>query len=285
MTIVVTGSTGNVGRPLVHELCAAGVDVRAVTRHPDGARLPPEVSVRQSVGDALPGATAVFLNARALGDGLVDTVAQARRHGVRRLVALSAINVDDGLNRQPSRFIGDRNKEVEQLVVDSGLEWISLRPAQFASALANMWVTQVRDGDTVSGPYAGASSAPIGEADVAQVAAAALLTDDLVGRKITLTGPEALTNTQLVQAIGAVLDRPLHYREVPPDAVRRRFLDRGFPVEFADAYLAMQASTIDTPAVVTREVDVILGRAAQSWPQWVSAHRELFVEDPRGGAA
>ncbi len=35
MTIVVTGATGNVGRPLVTALLAAGAPVRAVTADPD----------------------------------------------------------------------------------------------------------------------------------------------------------------------------------------------------------------------------------------------------------
>ena len=38
--ILVTGATGNVGRPLVTQLAAAGVEVRAVTRQPDTARFP-----------------------------------------------------------------------------------------------------------------------------------------------------------------------------------------------------------------------------------------------------
>ena len=40
MTIVITGATGNVGRPLVAELAAAGARVRAVTRTPKTARFP-----------------------------------------------------------------------------------------------------------------------------------------------------------------------------------------------------------------------------------------------------
>lgn len=285
MTIVVTGATGNVGRPLVRELHAAGADVCAVTRQPEGAHFPTGVAVRHTVADALPGASAVFLNSRALGDQLDDAVALARRHGVRRLVALSAINVDDDFSRQPSRFIGDRNKEVEQLAVDSGVEWISLRPGQFALALTAMWAAQIQAGDTVRGPYAAASSAPIGEADIAAVAARAFLTNDLLGRRITLTGPAALTNTELVQVIGKELDRPLRYHEVPTEQVRHRFLDRGFPVEFADAYLAMQAATVDNPALVTREVDAILGRPAQSWAQWISDNRDLFTAAVQGGPA
>ena len=116
----------------------------------------------------------MFLNSRALGDELATVVELARRAGVRRLVALSAINADDDFSRQPSRFRGDRNKEVEQYAVDSGLEWVSLRPTVFASNFIGMWAAQIRVGDVVSGPYASASTAPIVDADISAVAAHAL---------------------------------------------------------------------------------------------------------------
>src|SRR4051794_18016366 len=105
-TIVITVATGNVGRPLVNELTEAGIEVRAVRRRPGPGTF-------GSALDALPGADAVFLNSRALGDELEATVAGAVKAGVSRLVALSAINADDDFSRQPSRFRGDRNREVE----------------------------------------------------------------------------------------------------------------------------------------------------------------------------
>ena len=277
VTIVVTGATGNVGRPLVSELGAAGARVRAVTRTPEAAGFPDGVEAVYSAVDALPGATAVFLNSRALGGDLADVVALARRSGVTKLVALSAINADDDFSRQPSRFRGDRNKEVEQLAVDSGLDWVSLRPAVFASNFVGMWSAQIRAGDVVGGPYAAASAAPIVETDIAAVAAQALLTDELVGQRIPLTGPQALTNSELVGTIGTVLGRPLRYLEVPADVVRQRFIGLGLGTEFADAYAAMLADALDKPALVTREVEKITGRPATSFAQWVSDHRDLFT--------
>jgi len=277
VTIVVTGATGNVGRPLVSELAAAGARVRAVTRTPEAAGFPDGVEAVYSAVDALPGATAVFLNSRALGGELADVVALARRSGVTKLVALSAINADDDFSRQPSRFRGDRNKEVEQLAVDSGLDWVSLRPAVFASNFVGMWSAQVRAGDVVGGPYAAASAAPIVETDIAAVAAQALLTDELVGQRIPLTGPQAFTNSELVETIGTVLGRALRYLEVPPDVVRQRFIGLGLGAEFADAYAAMLADALDKPALVTREVEKITGRPATSFAQWVSDHRDLFT--------
>lgn len=277
MTIVVTGATGNVGRPLVAELCAAGAQVRAITRTPKTAEFPNGVQVFDSATDALPGASAVFLNSRAIGEDLPNVVTQSVRAGVAKLVALSAINADDDFSRQPSRFRGDRNKEVEQLAVDSGLAWVSLRPAVFATNFAGMWSAQIRASDVVAGPSARASSAPIAESDIAAIAARALLSDELVGQQIPLTGPQAFTNAELVAVIGAVVDRPLVYREIPPGVVRQRFIGLGFTAEFADAYLALLADTLDRPAVVTRDVEKVLGRSARTFAQWVSRHRSLFT--------
>lgn len=275
-TILVTGATGNVGRPLVTQLATAGVDVRAVTRNPDSADLPPGVDVYRTALDGLPGSDAVFLNSRALGDRLRATVEAARAAGVQRLVALSAINADDDFARQPSRVRGDRNKEVDELAAGSGLEWVSLRPSVFASNFAGMWASQIRGGDIVSGPYATASVAPIADADISAVAAHALLTDDLVGQRIPLTGPQALTNAELVETIGAALGRPLEYHELPPGLVRQRFVDIGFPEAFADAYMGLLAETVQRPAQVTADVERILERPATPFASWVSDHRHLF---------
>jgi len=277
MTIVVTGATGNVGRPLVAELAAAGAHVRAVSRQRDAADFPTGVEVVGSAAEAIPGASAVFLNSRALAGQLDHVVAQCSRAGVAKLVALSAINADDDFSRQPSRCRGDRNKEVEQAAVNSGLAWVSLRPSVFATNFVGMWSAQIRASDVVSGPYAQASTAPIVETDIAAVAARALLGDELAGQRIPLTGPQAFTNTELAEVIGTVLGRPLRYLEIPNASVRQRFIGLGFTADFADAYMAMLAHTLDNPAPVTHDVEKILGRPAIPFAQWVSQHRDMFA--------
>jgi uncharacterized protein YbjT (DUF2867 family) len=277
MAIVITGATGNVGRPLVAELVAAGVEVRAVSRHPESAGFSPAVKVFDTVAAAIPGATALFLNSRALQDELASVVAQARKQGGIRLVALSAINADDDVSRQPSRYRGDRNREVDQLAAESGLPWVSLRPSVFATNFAGMWSGQIRAGDVVNGAYASASSAPIVEADIAAVAARAILSDDLLGQRIPLTGPQALTNTEMVGIIGSVLHRDLRYQEVPADLVRQRFVSLGFPAEFGAAYVALLATTLERPAEVTDNIEKILGRPAVTFERWVRDHTSLFT--------
>lgn len=279
LTIIVTGATGNVGRPLVTLLAEAGVHVRAVTREPRAAALPAGVELCPSVGDAMPGAWGLFLNSRALpGDALATTVEAAVAAGVTRLVALSSINADDDDATQPSRVRGDRNREVDELVRASGVEWISLRPSIFTTNFSGMWGPQLAVGDVVSGPYATAATAPIAPADIAAVAARALLDDALVGRQIPLTGPQSLTNVEALAVLGTVLHRALEYREQSPAQVRERFAAIGFPPAFADAYLGMLAPTVTRPAVVTDDYELITGRRATSFAQWASEHHARFAK-------
>ena len=60
---------------------------------------------------------------------------------------------------------------------------------------------------------------PVGDArvsivdgrDVAEVAAACLLSDEHDGKEFTLTGPEALTHQEIAETISGVIDAPVAY--------------------------------------------------------------------------
>jgi uncharacterized protein YbjT (DUF2867 family) len=203
-------------------------------------------------------------------------LALAREHGVRRVVTLSAINVDDDVADQPSRYRGDFNKEVEDAVTGCGLEWVSLRSTMFATNTIGLWAAQIRAGDLVRGAYAASAWAPIHERDLAGVGAHALLTDELVGQRLVLTGPQSLTQAEMVAIIGEALGRSLRYQEIPPEAAKQGMVERGFPAGFADAYLALQAKAVGQTALTTNEVEKILDRPALSFAQWVTDNKEAF---------
>jgi uncharacterized protein YbjT (DUF2867 family) len=169
--------------------------------HPQAAGLPAGVEVVQgdlarpdTIAPLLEDVTALFLHPRAVGLAAGELLALARQRGVRQVVALSAMNVDDPLDQQPSRYNGDRNKEVEDATVASGLGWVSLRASAFAANTLRAWGAQVRAGDVVRYPYANFAESLIHERDLAAVAAHALRTDELVGQRPVLTGPQSLTH-------------------------------------------------------------------------------------------
>lgn len=285
--ILITGATGTVGRPLVDLLHTTGAPVRAVTRDARAAVLPAGVDV--VVGDPsqpaamagfLDGVTALFLHPRAAADAAFELVALARERGVRRVVALSAMNVDDDLAEQPSRYRGDRNKEAEYAAVESGLEWTSLRVSAFAANTIGMFGAQVRAGDVVRYAYADFEETPIHEEDIAAVAGRALLTDELVGQRLELTGPQSLTHKEMVTTIGEVLGRPLRYEELAPQTVTQRMIAHGFSEPFVAALMARYATYATAPQFPpTGQVEKVLGRPARTYAEWVADHVVAFQNE------
>jgi len=281
--LLVTGATGTIGRPLIDMLVNEGVKVRAITHNPQAAGLPGRVEVVQgdlarpdTIARFLEGVTALFLHPRAVGLAAAELLRLARQRGVQRVVALSATNVDDPLDQQPSRYQGDRNKEVEDAAVASGLGWVSLRASSFAANTLRALGPQVRAGDVVRYPYADFAESLIHERDLAAVAARALRTDELMGQRPVLTGPQSLTHGQLVATIGEVLGRTLRYQELPPEAATQGMLAQGLPEPFVRALMARYARGLGQAAPVTGEVERILGRPARPYAQWVTDHADAF---------
>jgi uncharacterized protein YbjT (DUF2867 family) len=280
--IVLTGATGLIGRLLAVALRGRGV--RAVTRSPREAALPAEVEVvegdpqrPETLENALRGAEVLFLHSRAVGDAADEVVALAREAGVRRVVALAAANVDDRLDAQPSRFRGDRNKEVDDAAAASGLEWVSLRPSSFALNALTAWGGQIRAGDDVRFVYPGFEESPIHEGDLVDVLVRAFLDDDLLGQRIDLTGPESLSHEEMVRQIGVALGRPLRFHEIPAPVAAKGMLANGLPEPFVTAMMARYAAHLTRPQFPpTPEVEKILGRPARTFAEWAADHTADF---------
>ncbi|MEV6823715.1 NAD(P)H-binding protein [Amycolatopsis sp. NPDC051102] len=277
--IVLTGATGLIGRLLAAELVGSH-EVRVVTRSPRTAGLPAGVEVVEgdpqrpgTLVDALRGADALFLHSRAVGDAAHDVVALARDLGVCRVVALAAANVDDPLDAQPSRLRGDRNKEADDAVATSGLDWVSLRPSSFAGNALTAWGGQIRAGNDVRYVYAGFEESPLDERDLAAALAESLTRDELLGRRIDLTGPESLSHREMVRQIGVALRRPLRFHEVPAEPAARGMVAGGLPEPFVAAMMTRYAAHRTRPQFPpTPELEKLLGRPPRTFAEWATDH-------------
>ena len=283
--ILITGATGTVGRPLTGVVNAAGAEVRAISRDPATARLPAGVEVvagdptrPETIARALSGATAVFINPAAVGTAAGDLLALARDRGVRRVVLLSALVVDDPAQRDNP--LATYHRAIETAVTASGMEWVVLRPGMFAANTITEWAAQIRAGDIVHGAYGGATTAPLHEGDLAQVAGRALLDTGLTGRYIPMTGPESLTRAQLVTTIGRVIGRPLRYEQVPPERAAAAMAGHGVPEAMARTMLSMWAAAVGRPAMLSDGVPAVLGRPAHTFAEWVAEHTAAFTAHP-----
>ncbi|MFF4341325.1 NAD(P)H-binding protein [Kitasatospora sp. NPDC001540] len=279
--IMVTGATGTIGREVTRLLAARGVETLAVTRDP-AADLPP--GVRRAVGDpsrptslapALEragGVEALLLSPRATGRAAAELLTLAARHGVRRVVVLSAVTVEYGGGY---RRFAEEFERVERAARDAGPAWTFLRCADFA-ANALAWAPQIRATGAVRGVHPEAATSPVHERDVAQAAVRTLLDPGHEGRTYALTGPQSLTQRERARLIGEALGREIPFEEVPPEALRRAMLAQGLPEDVPDRLIGYSAACLRDPGPTTDTVARLLGRPALTFAAWAAAHTADF---------
>jgi uncharacterized protein YbjT (DUF2867 family) len=278
--IVVTGATGNVGRPLVKAL-AAVEPVTAVSRRIAAADVPEGVRHRQSdlaqlesLKSVLDGAQALFLllSAELLArlaspDEILEVV---RAAGVRRVVLLSS----QAAATRPTAPGYALFRAFEAAVQQSGLGWTILRPAGFDSnALA--WAESVRSQRTIAAPFADVGLPTIDPTDVAEVAAIVLRDETHAGRAYELTGPVGISPRRQACAIEDVLGEPVRFVEQSRDEARTQML-RLMPEPIVDSTLDVLGEPSPAERQVRHDVRQLLGRAPHSFAEWASRNVDAF---------
>ncbi|MFG2910814.1 SDR family oxidoreductase [Kitasatospora sp. NPDC048286] len=277
--IVVTGATGNVGRPLTQALAEAGRQVTAVSRHaaamPDGVRhVAADLAEPTSLTPALDGAEALFLllsgDLHALGARPADLIDLAAASGVRRVVLLSS----QGVATRPLGRSRVAMRAVEDALRGSGLDWTVLRPGGFASnALA--WAESVRTRGTVAAPFGDVGVPVIDPVDIGEVAAACLLDDRHSGGVYELTGPEVITPRQQAEAIAAALGSPVRFHELTRGEAKAE-MTRFVPVELADDTLDIISAPNPAELRISPDAERVLGRAPRPFDDWVTRNIAAF---------
>jgi len=270
--IVVTGATGNVGRPLVRALVEAGEQVTAVSR--GAADVPAGVRVHRadlaepaSLAPALRGAKALFLltSADFMARGNVgDVVEVVRAAGIRRIVLLSSQGV--GTGRHPSHL--------EDAVKGSGLEWTVLRPGNFDSNTLR-WAELVRTQRMVTAPFGDVALPAVDPADIAEVAATTLREPGHDGGTYTLTGPAPVSPRQQVAAIGEAVGEPVRFVEQSRAEARDQML-RFMPEPVVESTLDILGAPSDAERQVSPDVERLLGRQARSFAEWAARNVAAF---------
>jgi uncharacterized protein YbjT (DUF2867 family) len=272
VTILVAGAKGTLGRHVVERLWQDGQPVRALTRTPDeAAGLPRGVEVAggdltkpDTLAGAFDGVSAVHLLG-STGHGHVplstgpSLMAMAAEAGVRRMTVLTA----------------DEDGELQQAARVSGLEWTFVWPIDLMSNTLG-WAENIRSTAEVREPYGDRRTASADERDVAEVIAALLVRGGFPGRRLTVTGPEALTPADKVSALAAATGRAVRFTELTDAQARQQWRDEGWPEEGIDFMLTMWATVPETVARVSSTVEEVLGRPPRKFAQWAVEHADAF---------
>jgi uncharacterized protein YbjT (DUF2867 family) len=225
--ILVTGATGNTGSPLLPMLKARSVSVRAMIRSQgdearvaNGSTTPvvADFDDRASLEAALNGVTRAYLvtpSSAAAQDQQVRFAELADQAGVRQIVLLSQYASDEN---SPVRFLR-YHAAVERRIRELGMGFTFLRPNLFFQGLLAFAGTIASDGRFFA-PIGDARVSAVDVRDIAAVAVAALTEPGHEGKTYTVTGPAAITHSEIADALSAATGRQIAFVDVPPDAFR-----------------------------------------------------------------
>ncbi len=274
-TLAITGSTGVLGGLVAAELAAAGVPQRLLVRTvakapalPGAAAVPFSFSDRAACAVALDGVeTLLMVSGSESADRLdqhrafVDAVQAA---GVRHVVYTSFYGAapDATFTLARDHFV------TEEYIKASGIDHTFLRDNLYLDFMTAL----VGEDDVIRGPAGHGRAAAVARADIARVAAAVLL-DASAHRGATyhLTGPQALTMTEVADLLSSHLGRSITFHD---ETLAEAYASRarwGAPDWQNDAwvstYTAIAAGDL---AEVTNDVEMLTGRRPLSLVQLLS---------------
>ncbi len=279
--ILITGATGNNGAEIIKQLSAKNVRVRAMVRdrHRADEIALPNVEIVEGDFDrpetllkALAGVERAFLltnsteHAQAQQIAFVDT---SRQSGVQHIVKLSQFAANA---KSPVRYLR-YHAAVEAAIVAAGITHTFLRPNLFMQGLLNFRSTIAAQ----NAFYAAAGDAKVSVVDVRDIAAVAVaaLTETGHENKIyNLTGPQALTHSEMAEYISAAIGRRIAFVDVSPEAMLESLLGFGMPVWQAEGLLEDYAHyRRNEAAAVLSGVQDAINKAPRSFEEFARDYK------------
>jgi NAD(P)H dehydrogenase (quinone) len=283
--IIVTGASGQLGGLVAEELLerVPANEIVFVTRHPDALDHLAErgATVRrgdfddpEALADAFAGGERMLListlsigRRTAQHRAAIDAAAAA---GVRHVVYTSFPKPVAG---HPVGPIATEHGETEEILQASGLEWTILRNATFAELQIPPGALAVAGGKLYTNAGTG-RLASVSRRDSARAAAAVLTSDGHAGQTYDITGPEALSQTELADLLSEVSGRAVKLVRVGDRTLTWGLTRAGAPKPVARSIVAFgKAVREGYYDVVDPALGALTGTAPRTLREVLIAHR------------
>ena len=277
--ILVTGSTGNLGREVVKALLEKELNVIAGTTDPSKVDSVHGVKTMKvvyeepgTVDKALKGISGLFLMAPPMDPEsdikLIPVIDKAKAAGVDHIVLNTAMGVDmvdaSPLNR------------IEKHLKASGMNYTILRPRFFMENFSTGFIAPMIAGGGIFLAADDGKTSFISTKDIAEVTALAFQ-NKRFGVEYNLTGPEALDHTQVAKIISENSDKDVKYHALREEEMLQGARDNGMPegaVQFmAQLYDAVRNGLM---ATVTNDVQKATGKTPISFTEFTQRNTEYW---------
>jgi len=262
MKIVVTGSLGNISKPLTKELVQKGHKVTVISSKPEKQKDIESLGARGSFGSvydvqflasAFSGADAAYCmippgnyldpehdilaSCHQIGKNYAKAIEQS---GVRRVVHLSSIGAH--LNSGSGLIMGHHDVEHILAALPNTVAITHMRPTAFYYNLYG-FVRMIKQAGYISSNYGAEDRLPwVSPIDIA-ASTADEITTPLVGRKIRYVASDEPTCNEIAAALGSAIGKPdLKWVVIPDDELLKAVEVFGMPRQIAVPYVEMNAS-------------------------------------------
>jgi uncharacterized protein YbjT (DUF2867 family) len=252
MTVLVYGSTGSQGGPVARALLEQGGAVRVLVRDPARAAELAAAGAEVVTGDLVDVASLAAANVGVDAAFVVISASVPPREYVLHarnaltaardarvphvVVSTSGIVTDDDADVA----ILKAKQDLLRLVADLTPHAVVLEPTIYLDNFAYVYRPAIEQGVIPQPLPADVPVAYVSLDDAAAYTVAALDRPDLAGRRLSITGPEALTGHELAERFARHLGRPVHYVAADPAEFARQ-VEPFLGAEIADALAQMYA--------------------------------------------
>ena len=274
--ILVIGGRSKIGVALIGELLGRGQQVRALVRagEPTSSPLAAAEAVTGDLADegslvtAMAAVEKVFLLSSPHPDAASwhrNAIDAARRTQVQLLVRSSILGAD---RESVAEFIS-AHTNCDRYLEDSGLPYVIVRPNLFLQNIPESTIPTIDASGTFYADAGEARISMVDTRDVAAVAAVVLTEPGHAGAHYDVTGPEALSYTDVAAKLTTAMRRRISYAGASDDAVRRALLGAGLTEWFANALVGLyqdyrRSGTDGYAAQVTGTIQRLTSRPARS---------------------
>ncbi len=282
--ILVMGSTGRVGHELVLKLAEDGIAVRAATRNPEKINrkgFPANVQAVEvdyekpkTFALALAGVEKLFLVVRP-GDNSSDKVAiplvdEAKKAKVRHIVTLTAMGVE-----QDESFM---LRILEKHIEDTGVPYTHLRPNWFMQGFdSGPLYDGIIANKAIHLPAGDGQISFIDVRDLATVAYCVLVQPGHLNKAYTLTGGEALNYHQAAEKISMASGEKISYVTISEEVFTIALKKKGVSDDLIQRWIFFYRRVRQgSCALITHDVETIIGRLPISFDQYVSDHSSAW---------
>ncbi|MEM6789188.1 MAG: NmrA family NAD(P)-binding protein [Myxococcota bacterium] len=293
-TFLVTGGTGAIGTAFIHEIASRGMDVRFGTRKPDGAaaRLraamgpgkvePVVIDPKDDAGlaRAFDGVTGALLVAPFEDMPAWHSAIGRAAHGagVAHVVKVSVTGARPQASDPPPGRIPWAHYQGELALLESGVNATMVRPTIFAQHFLGLSPALFKPGDTrFHLPTGERGVAFVDCRDIALCAARILLEQTLRetwrGRSFELTGPTAVTASQIAQILEDTSGREIAWVDGAED-----FSAHAKSIGVPDGIQAVYREAAEGWFADVRDSEFveITGRYPTSFAKFAFDHRSYF---------